>query len=183
MTIRQATPADIPSITRVHVDAWRTTYRGIVPDSYLADLTYEGKESLWTLILGTPADKSFVYVAQDEAGQVVGFASSGPTRPNNPSYAGELYALYILESYQRRGIGRQLVTATADSLARIGMTSMLIWVFADNSARGFYEALGGQRVAEKQFELGEATLTEIAYGWLDTSVLRHNIAQSSEMAQ
>lgn len=171
---------DIPAIAIVHVDAWRTTYRGIVPDSYLADLTYESKESLWTLILGTPADKSFVYVAEDRAGQVVGFASSGPTRPNNPTYAGELYAIYILEPHQGQGIGRQLVTASADSLAHAGITSMLIWVFADNPARHFYEALGGQRVSEKQIDFGGAMLTEVAYGWLNTSALRPKTAQPSE---
>lgn len=32
MRIREALPKDATSIARVHVDAWRATYRGIVPD-------------------------------------------------------------------------------------------------------------------------------------------------------
>jgi len=178
--IREATPDDIPGIARVHVDTWRTAYRGIVPDDFLASLTYEGKESLWTLLLGHPTPKSCVYVAQDEQGQIVGFASGGPIRSQNTTYKGELNAIYILESYQGRGIGRQLVSAIANSLAQNGMTSMLIWVFADNPACLFYERLGGQKVDEKPYEVGGVTLTEVAYGWLDTSALRDLAPQPSQ---
>jgi hypothetical protein len=38
MLLREATLKDVPVIARVHVDTWQTTYRGIVPDSYLAQL-------------------------------------------------------------------------------------------------------------------------------------------------
>ncbi len=38
-------------------------------------------------------------------------------------------------------------------------------------SRAFYEALGGQLLEEKQFELGGATLTEVSYGWPDTTIL------------
>jgi hypothetical protein len=33
--IRRAEPRDAAGIAHVHVASWRTTYRGIVPDSYL----------------------------------------------------------------------------------------------------------------------------------------------------
>ena len=32
MIIREATRNDVSAIAKVHVDTWRTTYRGIVPD-------------------------------------------------------------------------------------------------------------------------------------------------------
>ncbi len=172
--IREATLADIPGIARVHVDTWRTAYRGIVPADFLASLTYEGKESLWSLILGTPAEKSCVYVAEDETGQIVGFASCGPVRPRSEPHEGELYAIYILDSHHGKGIGRKLFTAIANHLARNGFTSMLLWVFADNPARRFYEALGGQKVNEKQFEIGGATLTEVGYLWPDITAITSN---------
>jgi UDP-N-acetylmuramate dehydrogenase len=74
-------------------------------------------------------------------------------------------------------VGRRLVGAVAHALAEAGMPSMLLWVFADNPARRFYEALGGQLVARQTFELGGTTLAEVAYGWPDVSPLR---AQTSE---
>jgi hypothetical protein len=44
-------------------------------------------------------------------------------------------------------------------------------VFADNPARRFYEALGGQLIKSSQFELGGTTIDEVAYGWLDIRTL------------
>jgi len=49
--VRRATPADAAGIARVHVDAWRATYRGIVPDEHLDALSYEGRQGMWSRIL------------------------------------------------------------------------------------------------------------------------------------
>ncbi len=47
-TIISATKEDISGIAKTHVDTWRTTYKSIVPDSYLNSLTYEEKENVWS---------------------------------------------------------------------------------------------------------------------------------------
>ena len=73
-TVREATPADAPGIARVHVDAWRTTYRGLVPDSYLAGLSYADRQTMWERILTTPDRKSFIYVAEAAGGETVRFS-------------------------------------------------------------------------------------------------------------
>ena len=44
MLIREASPTDAAAIARVHVDSWRTTYAGIVPADYLANLSYTRRE-------------------------------------------------------------------------------------------------------------------------------------------
>jgi hypothetical protein len=48
------------------------------------------------------------------------------------------------------------------------MPSMLVWVLAENYARGFYERLGGALVGEQEITLGGVALREVAYGWPDT---------------
>ena len=35
--VHRAEPADAPSMARVHVDAWRETYRGLMSDAVLDD--------------------------------------------------------------------------------------------------------------------------------------------------
>jgi len=40
-TIRRATPADARAIAQVRVDAWRVTYRGMIPDAYLDAMTVD----------------------------------------------------------------------------------------------------------------------------------------------
>lgn len=94
------------AIARVHVDAWRTTYCSIIPDEYLANLSYENRESSWRQMLSTAAENQhFIYVAEDGTGQIIAFANGGLERTSDPIYKGELYAIYIQADYQRQGQG------------------------------------------------------------------------------
>lgn len=170
MIVREANDLDLPAIARVHVDTWRTTYSGIMPEDTLAKLSYEKREQGWRQIFGTAADScQFLYVA-DESGQIVGFASGGPERTDDPIYKGELNAIYVLKNYQRKGIGHRLTLAVVERLARADIHSMLVWVLAENPSCQFYEALGGQKVYKKPIERGGIILNEVAYGWTDTRV-------------
>ena len=171
ITIRAARVEDAPGIAKVHVDSWRTSYAGIVPDAFLENLSYQRRTNLWDDILRDAERKQFVYVAENEGQEIVGFVAGGRDREHNPPYEAELYTIYILQEYQGQGIGRRLVRVFAEQLLRAGMRSMLLWVFAQNPSRRFYESLGGRYIKSSQFEIGGATLEEVAYGWEDVSVL------------
>ena len=168
--IRAAQPTDAAAIAHVHVDSWRTTYKGIVPDAYLATLSYEERTQQWRTVLSQPTT-SVVYVAEDDSGQVIGFASGGAERGGDPDYTGELYAIYLLHDVQQRGLGSQLTAAVVQKLLQDGLTSLLVWVLAANPACRFYESLGGQRLYDKLITIGGAPLVEVAYGWRDARVL------------
>ena len=172
MRIRAANPSDARPIARVNVDSWRTTYDGIVPGEHLDSLSYRDRESTWTDILSgaRPAESNFV--AETEDGEIVGFAGGGPEREGNPTYRGELYAIYVLEERQRAGVGRRLVSAVAECLLSGGLDSMLVWVLEDNRwACHFYEALGGVIVDRTTVTIGGADLPELTYGWIDIDCL------------
>lgn len=109
----------------------------------------------------------FVYVAENDDGQIIGFVSGGPERSGDAIYKGELYAIYVLAEHQGKGIGRGLARVTCHRLIEQGMTTMLVWVLDTNPWRAFYEALGGKPAREKQETIGDATLTEVGYGWED----------------
>jgi len=144
-----------------------------MPDRLLANLSYEKRERSWQEIINHASeDSNFIYVAEDDSGQMVGFANGGVERTGDPAYRGELYAIYILKNHQNKGIGRELVRVVAAQLSRIGIDSMLAWVLLNNPACRFYEMLGGQRIHEREIESGKTKLVEIAYGWKDTSNLQ-----------
>ncbi len=42
--LREANVLDAAAIAKVHVDSWRTTYAGVVPEDFLAQLSYEQHE-------------------------------------------------------------------------------------------------------------------------------------------
>ncbi|MBM7705045.1 GNAT family N-acetyltransferase [Metabacillus iocasae] len=80
-------------------------------------------------------------------------------------YEGELYALYVLEAYQGKGIGKELVRAVASYLYTQNIRSMLVWALEENNACQFYEALGAKKIATTDVEIGGKKLIEAAYGW------------------
>jgi len=46
-------------------------------------------------------------------------------------FTGEIGAIYLLSSHQRRGLGRRMMTEVAHLLLRRNLRSMLIWVLRD----------------------------------------------------
>jgi GNAT superfamily N-acetyltransferase len=154
----------------VHVASWRSTYRGTVPDDYLAGLSEVARERSWARILDARGPEH-VWVAETAYQEIVGFASGGPERSGDPDFTGELYAIYLLEEQQRRGVGLMLLRAVSRYLEALGFRSMLVWVLGANPACAFYERLGARPLRRQQVEIGGTTLDEIAYGWTDVRSL------------
>jgi ribosomal protein S18 acetylase RimI-like enzyme len=171
LTIRRATPEDAAKIAHVHVDSWRTTYAGIVPDEYLAALNEGERETQWQhwLTSDTP-----IYVSELD-NQVVGFIGGGPIREPIEDYDAELYAIYILQQAQGQGIGKALLRQLAAMLQTQGFSSMVVCVLDQNPARHFYMRTGAQFLASKEIEIGGATLAEAAYGWPDLKLLERRL--------
>ena len=166
--IRQATPDDASAIARVHVDSWRSSYADVVPQEILSGLSYDDRKALWNGILNSSRADRHCYVADAPNTGVVGFAHGGAASKNSPTFDGEIYAIYLLEQYQRMGLGRRLFISVAERLLDDGMSSFLLWVFEENhSARRFYESLGGEVVRSQEINIGGADLVEVAYGWND----------------
>jgi ribosomal protein S18 acetylase RimI-like enzyme len=168
---RAAVVDDALAIARVHVASWRSTYRTLLPDDFLTSLSEEGYADRWRRnIVNAPVR---VYVAED-GGEVVGFASGGKERAGETGYTGELYAIYILDSFQGRGHGSELVRAVVTGLEEMGLDDMLIWVLQDNQrARAFYERLGGVYVRKQPITIGSVTLEEVSYGWPRLDAVRY----------
>jgi GNAT superfamily N-acetyltransferase len=165
--VREARQDDATAIARVHVDSWRSTYRGIVPEGFLAQMSYQDFEDRWRGGLRNVREPRLAFrVAELPSGRIVGFASGGPRHgPLYTDYAGELYTLYLLREHQRAGIGQRLVGSVARGLAEGGTYSLLAWVLARNPSRHFYEAVGGELLGSQEIEIGGARLEEVAYGW------------------
>ena len=161
--VRSAAVQDAAPIARAHVEAWRTTYRGLLPDEFLDSLSEEHYTERWRRVIGDGSSRVFVV---EEGGEIVGFASGGRERAGETGFSGELFAIYVVARAQRQGSGRELVRAVAGALRDMGLPDMIVWVLRDNApARGFYERLGGAYVRTQPITIGSATLEEVSYGW------------------
>jgi L-amino acid N-acyltransferase YncA len=161
-TIRPARIEDARDIAHVQVESWKTTYTGIVPETFLASLSVDVRTERWKEQLNSGT--TFMFVAEDATG-VFGFASGGKSRETIDGYDAELYAIYLLEQKQRQGVGKCLVQKLAEALRANGFQSMMVWVLEKNPAVGFYARLGAFQIAEKQIEIGGVKLQEVALGW------------------
>ena len=72
IAIRRARPADAMAIAAVHVAAWRSTYPGILPDSYLAKLSVSRQAAYYDAAI------------RGATGVFVATASGWTCRPGSP---------------------------------------------------------------------------------------------------
>lgn len=166
--IRAATLDDAGAVARIHVETWRATYAGVLPDSYLVNLDENRQCAQWGTLLHQRRRPHGVLVASVD-GAVVGFANHGPVRrdglPRGVDCDGEIYTLYVDPDYQGLGIGKALLHGCFDALGGNGRKSAIIWVLAANPSRFFYEAMGGRRLAERSETFAGVELLELGYGW------------------
>lgn len=168
--ILPAGPGDAEAIARVHVTSWRETYRGLLPDAYLAGLSAEAQARRWRRALAQPRPGEVALVAEGADG-VVGYAAGAPSRSGRGGEA-EVQTLYVLARAQGRGIGRALLSGQARALAAAGASAMLIGVLTENhAARGFYERLGGVAGPPTREPGPGGTNLEVAYRWADIRAL------------
>ena len=163
--IRAATIKDAGALARVHVDVWRTTYAGVMPDELLKSLRYEDREQRWKENLAKTTNGYFVAKTVDG---IIGFACGGAIRKPLNGFDCELFAIYVLSDQQGRGIGCSVAIELIRWLVENKFKAMMLWVLEENPSRKFYEAIGGKLLPEaKTEEFGGKVLTEVSYGWAD----------------
>ena len=166
MIIRRARVEDAAAIAEVHVETWRTTYAGMLPDKFLLNLSAEKHEARWWRhILAGNNSRHYVYVADDDDAGVVGFCSGGRIRGEAVEFDAEVYALYLLDSFQGVGIGKALFLKLVVHLQKTGDRTLLVWVLDQNPARFFYETLAGKLVVSRYGQVGGKKIRELGYGW------------------
>lgn len=140
--VRAATPDDAPAVARVHVDTWRATYAGLIPQAVLDGLSVERREVFWRSVAEAPGEHRLLVA--EASGRVVGFASTGPARDDDlPPGSGELMAIYVEPAAWGKGHGARLLRRAVADLRERGLDPLILWVLSENSrGRGFYDAMG-----------------------------------------
>jgi ribosomal protein S18 acetylase RimI-like enzyme len=162
--IAPAGPADAEALARVHVASWRETYRGLLPDAFLARMSEPGYARRFRRDLARAGPNDVVLAAMNPYG-VFGYVAGGPSRSRVEGEA-EIATLYILRAGQGRGAGRRLLTGAVRAFAAQGARSLMISVLRDNvRARSFYEHLGGVADPPREERGPGGMVWEVAYRW------------------
>ena len=163
--IRLARPADAGEIAHVYVDSWRDTYANILPEAGLLKMSKAEHTMGWARTIKGSNLRNPVLVAADSKQNVYGFASAGPSRDRSLPYEGEVYTLYVAPGWTGQGLGSALLSSIFRLFSKANYRGIIIWALADNPSRFFYEALGGQIVAERDHVMWGKKMREVGYGW------------------
>jgi ribosomal protein S18 acetylase RimI-like enzyme len=154
--IREARAADLQQLVHVHITSWNATYPNYHPKP-----TPEIRTWQWEKRFRDKEENWFCYLAEDEHGQVAGFATGNDFFNADLPYKGELNKIHFLKSYQRLGLGRLLVAKVAERFLETGIDSMILFADPQNSNVLFYDKLGGEKLLNEKGEF------QGAYGWKD----------------
>jgi GNAT superfamily N-acetyltransferase len=174
ISLRKARVADAIAIGAVHVAAWRSTYPGILPDTFLAKMSVSRQAAFYDAAIRggtgvTVATASGADVPAGSGPRIIGFTTAGRARhaeiAGKRLAEGEVETLYVLDDWRERGVGRRLMRASAGHLIEIGCKSAFLWVLRDNPSRWFYQRLGGRSAAEQIIQIAGQSVAQTAFVW------------------
>jgi hypothetical protein len=94
---RKATLEDAEGIAKVHINSWKSTYKGIISDDFLNKLTIENGSKRWRGRLENPSEKYQILIAEDNQQQIIGFIDGVQNRGEKDKYDAEVYSFYLLD--------------------------------------------------------------------------------------
>lgn len=131
---RMESLSEMQGKSQVHYQSWQETYRGQLPDTYLDQMSYEKCLAI------TRRFPENTLVALD-GDTVVGFAVYNDYAEADLPDTGEIRALYVLESHQKRKIGYRLMQAALSCMPQY--KQFALWVLKGNQkAIPFYQRCG-----------------------------------------
>ena len=135
----------------------------MVADEYLASLSVEKRLKAFEQKF---SDGTFykILVAETSEHQIVGFADFGAVR-NKRLFDIEIYAFYLLQEFQRQGIGEKLFGACQKEILANGFNSMCLDALEISPYRKFYEKMGGEIVDKDNYEMAGIDYKTVVYGW------------------
>jgi len=122
-SIRDAVASDAENIARVHVDAWREAYSGVLADHHFSDEALGRRQHFWGRYLSLVPRTGRTFVAERD-GALVGFANSGEARGPDaehgfpPARALHLCSIYLIAAAHGSGLGQSMLDAVLGTILR-----------------------------------------------------------------
>lgn len=158
MILRDATPADIPAISRLATDSFVAKFGPLYSPQDLATFLAESLSE--PAIAAELANPARVYRLAEADGALLGYCKIGltcgfPTHARGARVM-ELKQLYTAPEATGQGIGGALMDWAMDQFAARSADEIQISVYAENlGAHRFYARYGFEKVADITFKVGD----------------------------
>ena len=164
-TFRDATEDDIAELGKLHAITWAETYHAKNPNIEL-------RQYQWRKAFNEENDGSwFCIVIANKNNELVGFAKGKINKDKNSSQLhGDLNKIYLLNDYQRLGLGKKLFGLAVQRFLSKGVNDMTLFGVPQNPSCAFHEAMGGERL------YNEKGIFDGCYKWPDLKKITHEPA-------
>jgi L-amino acid N-acyltransferase YncA len=160
--IREASIDDVPALAVLHAQTWAEIYW-----TTLNPPTAELRLKQWLQLFSEKDESWFCLLIQNADGKLVGFAKGQSYEHEDlPYYSGELNKIYLLNEYQRLGLGSRMLCEVANRFLKMGIMNMVLFGVPQNPSCYFHEAMGGERLYAFNGEFHGG------YGWKDLEQVR-----------
>lgn len=157
VVIRQWTLDDLPAVRHVTWETWLVTYSSFIPESDLRAY-FDEHYALAALTKLYRQDFMTGFVAEVD-GEVVGYAKTQYNKDERRFYVS---SLYILPSFQGKGIGGKLMAVAEETAAGYNVDSVWLGVMTQNvPALDWYKRTGFQFIEEAPFTMGRTTVVHL----------------------
>ena len=164
--IHHAGVEDAPALAALHVESWRSAYRGMLPDAYLDGPIVDERLAFWQRRMAElEPNHSRVLKAVMEQ-QLAGFACI--LLDVDPTWGARIENLHVRPSLKGHGIGGRLFDDAMEWARAVRPDRPVhLWVLEQNlPARRFYERRGGRVADSKTIEVvPEVHVAEVRYVW------------------
>jgi RsiW-degrading membrane proteinase PrsW (M82 family)/GNAT superfamily N-acetyltransferase len=147
LTVRNATPEDVPLIRSLAQQIWPATYAGILSQKqigYMMKMMYSEEA------LQQQMKTNNQFLISYNAGIPVGFACFSEVE----TAVYKLHKIYVLPSQQGKGTGKFMIDQIIADIRPKGALSLRLNVNRHNSAKQFYEKLGFSVIATEDIDIG-----------------------------
>lgn len=169
ISFRSGTAGDIPAISDAYVRSVRDSYRGVLPDEYLNDLSTEKRSKVFAERRAANANSYRLLIAEEASAGVIGFIDYAHKENANFDHDGRIFSFYFVPEFQRRGLGGLLFRNCLRRMRDDCYGSVCLDTFESNPFRNFYDKMGGRKIGSEAHEANGHRLPTIVYGWSDLS--------------
>jgi GNAT superfamily N-acetyltransferase len=167
ISYRKASIEDCLEVAKAHVQSWRESFAGLVPETVTERITVEKRTKVFMERFQSSSYE--MYVAEVSNRGVIGFADCGEPRHEIVGYQAELYAIFLLPEFHGLGVGRRLFSLCMEAVVKSGKSSMYLFTFENSPYRSFYDKLGGVVIGKRPVDIEGTVFDAVVYGWKDLS--------------
>lgn len=174
--IRDGIKEDCEKIAVLKIDNWRKTYSKIFPEDFLNNLNLDKEKEKY---LNNLKNKNVIIYEKEK--EPIAYCYYGENTKYK-DYQGEVFALYVKNNCQERGIGTKLLQYAIKDLANKSK-KIFLWCAKENTrAISFYQKNGFKIIGEEIENIGGKNVEKVALGIsLQDGEVQENKSQNDEI--